>query len=263
MGVCVQAMSSDLKRTHIYGSRYVFRFPPHLAHWDVWSQRDGDAGWERERIASAERTLKQGDICFDIGAEQGALSLMYAEIVGGSNLVLFEPEPAAWRCLKQIWEANRSDMPLACYVGLLGTNDVTPEGIDYDTTSFQGSWPAVARQPGDCGPRAYRYLHEHSDTTAQTRLDTWVESTGIVPDALTIDVEGAEFEVLSGAVATLTFYQPIVWCSIHPDLMRRDYGTTPGDVNDLMSSLGYYSKHLATDHECHWAYYHPDGRELK
>lgn len=82
-----------------------------------------------------------------------------------------------------------------------------------------------------------------------------VTETGIVPDALTMDVEGAELLILRGARQTLKMYKPKVWISIHPDLGERDYGITKEETLKFMQDLGYKSEFLAKDHEEHWYFY--------
>lgn len=251
-----------MKRTIIHG-RHKLLLPPHLAEWDVWDY------WERARLESIERTLKPGDLLVDVGAEQGWMSALCASFVGGSNMALAEPEPNAWGCIRQIWEENGIDPPRSLWPGLLVGPDLGPyphypAGLDFDPEIRDG-WPGCAWDAEPCGARAYRYLHEenHLDTTPRSTIDAWCSDAGLEPDALTIDVEGAEAEVLRGAAKVLATHHPIVWVSIHPDLMARDYGTVPKTVHAYMTGLGYHGTHLATDHESHWSYWHPEGRSLK
>jgi hypothetical protein len=71
-------------------------------------------------------------------------------------------------------------------------------------------------------------------------------------DAITVDVEGAEFEVMKGAELTLRKERPLVWLSVHPDLMQRDYGVEHvEELFDFMTSCGYGREYLGTDHEQH------------
>lgn len=228
--------------------------PPHLAEWDVW------AYWEKARLESMEATLTIGDLLIDVGAEQGWMSALCASFVGGSNMALAEPEPNAWGCIREIWQANGIEPPRASWAGLLagpnrGPSPYYPPDLDFDPKIRDG-WPGCAWDADPCGARAYRYLHEdkHVGSTPRSTLDAWCKDADLQPAALTIDVEGAEAEVLRGAAGVLFRYRPVVWVSLHPDLMERDYGTTPAFVHGYMESFGYKGTHLATDHEEHWLY---------
>ncbi len=56
---------------------------------------------------------------------------------------------------------------------------------------------------------------------------------GFVPDLIKIDVEGAEQQVLEGAIGTLTRHQPVVVFE-HGAGLEDQYGTSPAAVYDLL-----------------------------
>ena len=87
---------------------------------------------------------------------------------------------------------------------------------------------------------------------ATIKLDTLVEKT-TPPNVITIDVEGAEVEVLRGAGRTLAHDRPEVFVSIHPTFLK-EYDAKPGDVFRLLRDADYECQVLAADHEIHlWA----------
>ena len=226
--------------------------------WDV-AMPAGRAGccdwgtWERCRFDSMAANLKRGDVLFDVGAEQGEISAAYAQIVGGDAMVMMEPHPGLWANIRATWEANRLAAPAGFYVGLVGAGDVDAESPDFDATPRDG-WPECAH--GDFWVwRSFRYIHEHSHSTPQTRLDSFAARARLRPRALTIDVEGYELAVLQGAEGLLDADRPLVWVSIHPDLMEKHCGTTPAELFEFMGRLGYSSRHLGTDHEEHWLFW--------
>ena len=220
---------------------YEFELPVPLADWDVF------AAWERERFHSMRENLDLGDVLFDVGTEQGWTNLIYAQFVGPANMVLIEPTQEFWPNIRNTWERNYGLMtPLACYPGLL--SDETTDR----TTTF-GPWPAVADGPL-IDRNKYQYIHNHDVEVGQRTLDDLVQRSGIIPDAITMDVEGAELLVLHGATTTLVDHRPLVWVSVHPDLIERDYDTTADHVHRFMESLGYTAFFLARDHEEHWFY---------
>lgn len=228
------------------------------AEWDAWG------GWEVERFNSMAANLRPGDVLFDVGAEFGSISAIYAQMVGGENMVLFEPSPVFWPNIRLTWEANELPCPRACYVGLLGTEHVAvPPDLDFDALMVNG-WPRCAWSTEVAETAMYRYLHSHTTSTPQTTLDAWSNLTGIAPTAVTIDVEGAELAVLEGAKRLLEEVRPLVWVSIHPDLMARDFGLHHGkeDVLALLHDLSYSTTILEVDHEEHHLAWPTERRDV-
>lgn len=205
---------------------------------------------ETARLDSMSSLLHPGDILFDIGAEKGDQSVLYAGMVGSGSMCLFEPEPTVWPNIRANFEIAELSPPMRCYVGLVGGNTTFPE-TDYDDTLDEDGWPACSHAPPTTN-RTFRYIHDHSANTKQTRLDDWVLEHDIIPTAITMDIEGAEFIALAGAFPTLAAHRPIVWVSVHPDLMERDYDSTPEELIAMMENLGYKYEWLGRDHEDHF-----------
>ena len=220
---------------------YTLTLPRPLADWDVWDY------WEKERIHSMAAHLTHDDVLVDVGAEHGWMSLVFASMVGPSNLVLVEPTDRFWPNIRQTWERNFGGvLPRAAWRGLFAA-DTTATNLD------STPWPAESVGPL-IDKLAYTYIHEHPECP-RVRVDAWVARTGIVPTALTIDVEGAEWEVLLGGHEVLDRYHPKLWVSVHPDLMLRDYGSdAEGFMEYLVKGFGYEATHLATDHEQHFVF---------
>lgn len=218
--------------------QYEIVLPVPLADWDVYDY------WERERTNSIASELTKSDVLYDIGAEHGWLSCVYAKTVGPDNIVLFEPTSAFWPNIRQTFEHNFSTAPKVCFNGLV---DASSNG------HISLGWPRESE--GELIPKlAYEYIHQHTEGIQSISIDNFSESSGLFPTALTIDVEGAELLVLKGATARLADGNLKVWLSFHPDLAAKHYDTTWDDIVSLMGGLGYTGTHLATDHEEHWLF---------
>lgn len=221
---------------------YDLELPQPLASWDVWDY------WERERISSMQATLTTDDVLFDVGAEQGWMSTLFAKYMT-PNIVLFEPTAEFWPNIKATFEKNGLQPPLATWMGL-----VSDRSFD-DASSPQKGWPTPAHSGQLIDRNKYVNLHDQGHITPQITIDDFVRVTEVTPTALSIDVEGAEHLVLEGARATLTNGRPYVWVSQHPDLLERDYGVSNEAIFTYMGDLGYARTLLATDHEEHWLYW--------
>ncbi len=219
---------------------YRIMLPDWLAEWDVY----GD--WEVERFDSMRDNLKQGDILFDIGTEAGWQNIIYATYVGPENVVLIEPSHNMWANIMHIWQKNYPDKsPLACHYGLISDKTtsewVLPKGLF--PTEAEGQLTTQV---------SYKSLVSDGSRTPQIKLDDYCRITGIKPDALTIDVEGSELAVLSGAGDMLLNNDIKVWVSVHPDMAQETYGQDPQIIHDYMKLMGYEGTFLAKDHEEHW-----------
>jgi FkbM family methyltransferase len=185
--------------------------------------------WEAARLTDMHARLKPRSMLFDIGSEEGDLTTLYAS--WGHSVYWFEPVAAACRTTIETLGANA--------LGGMGSQTFVGNINRKGTVTEEASRP----DPG------FAHLDERDDLPVM-RLDDFP----LIPDALTIDVEGSELEVLKGAVDKLEAHHPMVWVSIHPDFMIERYGQTPEELHDFMETLGYRSKFLAFDHEEHWRF---------
>lgn len=221
---------------------WTFWFPDQIAGWDAIT------GWEEERLTSMEQHLKPGMVLYDIGVEHGWLSAVYGTFTGHGGMVLVEPSPEMWVNIRKTWAANNFDDPLASFQMFAGARpDVNPGGVPV------AIWPPAADgyDTADETPAMpYRYLGDQ--TVKTTTVDQIAKTIGHPPDAITVDVEGFELEVMFGAKNTLRRHRPLVWLSVHPDLMASN--AAHNDVQELfdyMDGCGYTREYLGTDHEQH------------
>ena len=64
-------------------------------------------------------------------------------------------------------------------------------------------------------------MFAEADVIPQIKIDDIVAQTGLVPDHISVDCEGSDWEVLKGAEQTLKEHKPKLWISIHPEFMFR------------------------------------------
>jgi len=241
---------ADIKTTKflptLINEKYTVVLPDFLNISDIWGS------WEKERIESIRENMKLGDTFFDIGSENGSMSALFAQFVGGENMVLFEPSPTFWPDIKAIWEHNDLKTPKYTFLGFVG--DETANIDKPFEGQIRDGWPEAAYDPELCVVISYRYLWEpmHKKEAQSYKLDDFYANKGIYPQGMAIDVEGAELLILKGAENILTKFKPKVWMSVHADLAQNHYNVQEGAEVKYLESLGYTCTHLATDHEQHW-----------
>lgn len=259
-----------MKETLING-RWTLLLPEHRAEREQWKIENG--GWEKERLAAmAECIARQGKdaardgldspVVYDIGAEEGDFPALWAS--WGADVLLVEPNPLVWPNIRAIFEANDLvDHVVECWVGFAG-DFLRPAEEQWLHDWLDGGrdiWPQCAFGPV-IGDHGFLVLPERPDVPVMT-IDYAAHWTRRPPTVITIDVEGAELTVLRGARATLEESKPAVFVSVHIDLPWIDEkypGDTGDKVGEFMEGFGYVGRHLATDHEEHWEWRHPEGR---
>lgn len=221
--------------------RWALHLPAHRAARPEWPW------WEATRLAAMRAVIKPGDLVFDVGAEEGDFPALYSS--WGADVVLAEPNGRVWPNIRAIYEANDLPLPVLCWPGFLGAG-VNELGA---TVGYEGGWPASASGPV-IGDHGFLNLCERPDIPVTT-----IDSIAALhrPDVITVDVEGAEFEVLKGAERTLTEDAPVLFVSVHPEFMAAMYDQTPLDLHCFLRDLGYRRRHLCTDHEVHELWAHP------
>ncbi|MCS6790116.1 MAG: FkbM family methyltransferase [Bacteroidia bacterium] len=143
--------------------------------------------------------IKPDSIGLDIGAHRGYWTIAHAQEVSFPGAVfLIEPDPENYFFLVRNLQANKlsSHYPLpfgvwSCntWLSLLGDS------------SHQGSFT--------------RSISPQQGSTPCVSIDNLVAFLGLkCLDWMKIDVEGAEVEVLRGALSTLQSLQPIVWMEV-------------------------------------------------
>lgn len=245
----------------LLNGRWQLTIPEHRAARPAWYT---SRGWERRRLDAMADVISPGDVVVDVGAEEGDMSALCALFAGPTGaMILAEPNPKVWPNIRAIFEhpdnSSRLAPVLDWWVGFFSAEDV-PHPPNDNVTDLSGmidGWPECAY--GDLiGDHGFRHLAQEADATPQVRLDTFTATLGATIDVVTMDVEGAEFEVLKGAYEVLANDKPTVFVSIHPPTLMDLYQTEPHEIHQWMASLGYTARYITTDHEEHWAFEHPE-----
>jgi FkbM family methyltransferase len=223
---------------------YEVEFPPSAARWRKPSRLDivdGDTSYLQRALRRAgvrgyqpETTAallaiwehQEGRSTFlDIGANGGLYSALCAKAFPESTVVAFEPMPAIAEQVRAIAASNALDIR----VEEVAVSDHEGVGRFYVSAKSDASSSLT---------EGFRTAKEVLEVPLIT-VDGFVDSTGLRPTVLKIDVEQHEPQVLAGAVETLSRFRPIVVIEI-----LRDDETVVEAVAEQLERAGYSRRHL-------------------
>lgn len=158
-------------------------------------------------------------IVFDVGGFIGMSSLMFSKFFGqASRIVCFEPNP--WnrdRIFVNLSHNPTLSRNIECYDLALGEKEEDMDMLCSDQID-SGYSSTSQMMDGDGTNNSHDVLYQlgfHNEIVTATTLDSFVQTTGIVPDIIKIDIEGAEAFLLLGGMKTLTKYKPELFIELH------------------------------------------------
>ncbi len=227
----------------IINNEFEIILPEHRAKRPEWYS---EKGWEKNRLHSMHKNLKHGDVIYYVGGEEGemvALCQMWK-----AEAVIFEPNPKVWSHYPLIWEANNLSKPLACIPGFASNKN------NNLTRIYHNEFPPEANQQIEAA-HGFKELHTEGNEYGQITIDSCVYDHKIKPPtAITIDVEGSEWAVLTGAEKVLKEYKPKIWLSGHPEFMIMYWNKYLWDLRYWLTAIGYKESLLDYQHEVHLYY---------
>jgi FkbM family methyltransferase len=168
--------------------------------------------------------LQPGDVCYDIGANAGSLTIDVAYALRNQNVrfIAFEPQTSLAQTLMISAVLNHLDL-VDVYPILLG-DEVGEQTLYIPAHSIHASLVT-------------RSSHAQRVTCMQATIDYLVSSGQIPPpDVIKIDVEGAELAVIRGAQQTISEYMPIIIFEADINMQRFDY-----TLADIIDQLQHYN----------------------
>lgn len=195
---------------------------------------------EEDETKFIKRILKSGMVFIDVGANMGYYSLVGAKMVGHAGHVhSFEPSA------KMVGELRYN-------VALNGFNNVCinnmalgeKNGIAQLSRYEQGkeAYGSLAQRPFP-GAQVIGY-----DAVQVTTLDEHSTAHGISRvDVIKMDVEGAELNVLSGALETIRNFRPIIILEI-AEVNLSGFGFQPADIYNMFERNYYALAKISMPH---------------
>jgi FkbM family methyltransferase len=198
--------------------------------------------YERDFLDALVSSLAEGDVLLDVGSSIGQITVPMAKVVGKSGLVVaVEPEAHACTELEANLRLNGSSNVRILRMAL---GDARREGRlawkDGSCPSLVNVSPQDQEAASTMAPSATDGLELVSVEVG----DQVMAREGLpIPQAVKIDVEGFEFQVIRGLRQTLRNAScRLLCCEIHPAFLPG--GITPQLIIEEVKSLGFQNLDL-------------------
>jgi FkbM family methyltransferase len=178
----------------------VLQGPLRGKRWRVGSSNHGCwlGSYEYEKQRVLQRSIKPGDVVYDIGANVGFYTLLASTLVAEHGRVYaFEPLPSNLEDLRNHLKLNRI------------RNSTVIEAAVSSRDGEAYFDPSMNRSQG-------RLSSTGTIVVRTVMLDSWLRQNSFRPPSLMkIDIEGAEAECLRGAEHTIRTSRPIILLATH------------------------------------------------
>lgn len=178
--------------------------------------------YDRQTLKVLKKVLNSDSNCIDIGCHKGEVLDLILNYAPKGEHIGFEPIPTFYNKLKEKYPSNCSFYNIAL-----------------SDTEGSISFNYVKTNPAYSGIKQRSYANNNEEIeiikVETKKLDDILNN--YKPDFIKIDVEGAELQVLKGAINTLTKYKPIVVFE-HGLGAADHYGTKPKQIYNLFNDCG-------------------------
>jgi FkbM family methyltransferase len=198
-----------------------FRVDPHQRHRLGNEYDPSVAAFFRSRI-------RNGQTCFDIGANVGVYVLQFANWIRASGrVVAFEPNPGARRVLEYHVRMN----------GLSDRVIIVPSAVSDHSgvaTLYAAGADGMSRLNA---PNSAIAGKVHPEAVSVISVDDYIGQSSISPDILMVDIEGFEIAAIAGAKRLIKEKRDLlIVVEMHPDVWS-SAGTTRRSAEDLLDEL--------------------------
>ncbi|MGK7922007.1 MAG: FkbM family methyltransferase [Trichodesmium sp.] len=201
--------------------------------------------YESEVLQLIYRFLEKGDCFIDIGTHIGYYSVLAAKIVGNEGKVFaFEPELSNYqKILENISLNNLSNIQLF-NLALSSESKETHLFFNQDNDGGHALWD-VGKHPFNQKSLQSQTMQNIQQSTLDDILSQQQDISQI--KIIKIDTEGAEVNVIKGAVNTISKYNvPYIICEINRFGLKQ-MGTNEAELREFMNTLKYESYLITSD----------------
>ena len=161
--------------------------------------------YEKRDKLLVDKFLNDGDVFFDVGANIGHFSFYFKRKYKNLKCFMFEPHPVLSKCIQETVQfGNIKDISL----NEVALSNETNELEFFEDTFNDGGHSLISDQVS-------KRSKSHSFKVQAETLDNYFSKLNVDSiDMMKIDVQGAEFMLLEGAVETLNKYKPKIFVEV-------------------------------------------------
>lgn len=158
--------------------------------------------YEFDKQIIFQEFIKPGVVIYDIGANAGFYTLLSAVLTGSTGKVFaFEPVPQNIFYIRKHLEINK--IANAIVVEKAISDKISKLKFDLSSNPSMG------------------HLSEVGEISVETiSLDEFIKQGNPLPDLIKMDIEGAEFDALTGAKELLRTKKPVIFLATHGDEVK-------------------------------------------
>ena len=180
--------------------------------------------YEPKNVEAIQKTVKEDDVVYDVGAHVGYFSVLMGDIVGsGGKVIAFEPRGLNLGYLQRHVSVNNCD---------------NIKIVSKAVGDHSGHAKLETRTGSGTG-----YISDTGDEDVEiTSIDELVESGALPPPTfLKIDVEGGEMAVLRGAKSVIKRQRPRMILATHGDAIDAECRALLKEWNYDMQDIDHES----------------------
>ncbi|NES75182.1 MULTISPECIES: FkbM family methyltransferase [Okeania] len=201
--------------------------------------------YESEIFQLIRKFLQNGDCFIDIGAHIGYYSILAAKIVGIEGKVFaFEPELSNYQKILENISLNNLNNISLFNLAVGSETKQTQLFFNQDNDGGHALWD-VGKHPFNQKSLDNQTMQNIQQSTLDDILSQQKDISHI--KMIKIDTEGAELDVIKGAVNTLYQYDvPYIICEINKFGLQQ-MGTNETELREFMESLKYETYLITSD----------------
>ena len=186
--------------------------------------------YEAENFECLTENCKPGAVIIDIGAHIGLFSVIAAQVTGKTGKVYaFEPAPGTFGLLSKTVVINHEEQVIETFQKAVGKENGKLAFFISDNQADNANSLVNYRQVNSL----------HGIDVPVTSIDNFVKEKNINKlDFIKIDVEGAEYDTLQGAVTTFKNLKPVCIVAVHPEPIAAK-GDKLEDIYDFITGCNY------------------------
>ncbi|WP_336024885.1 FkbM family methyltransferase [Halobellus salinisoli] len=225
--------------SEIYPYPYVYQteYRGEIVEFKICSSTERPTSFKDKLLNNMIDNLNSDDVYFDIGAGTGTISCIIGSHIDEGKIYAFEPLPANFEAIQRNFDQNslNGDIFQCALSNTSGEMEfAVPDeniGAGYTNASLSTDKQSISHFWNDKKKKIKVQSEKGDDLIQKEEIPA--------PNIISIDVEGAEVDVIQGLRNTLSSKEcRLVFVEVHKYLLS-DFGTSSEDLEDKLRSLGF------------------------